>query len=211
MIIINFKNYSTNLKLIARAQLVEKYLPNAIIAVPLTDIFEVTAETKLKVFAEHIDWQEKGRATGFIIPEEVKNDGATGSLLNHSEHRLKFSTVKTTLARAAKAKLKIILCASSVKEVKKFAPLKPWAIAYEDPKLVASGKSITKYKTEEVKKFAQLLKKTKIIPICGAGIHSVADIKAAKKLGCHGVLIASAIAAASPKKAEDFLRELAKL
>lgn len=211
LIAINFKNYSTNLKLIKRARLVEKYLPRAIITVPPTDIFELTAETRLKVFAEHVDWQEKGRATGFIIPEEVREDGALGSLLNHSEHRLSFDVIKKTLRRANETKLRIILCAGSVAEAKKFIPLKPWAIAYEDPKLVASGKSITSYREDEVKKFAASLKGKKITPICGAGIHSASDVVAAKKLGCKGVLISSAIAVSPEKKAEELLVEIAKV
>lgn len=210
MIVINFKNYSTNLKLIARAHLVEKYLSKAIIAVPTTDIFEITAETKLKVFAQHIDWQRKGRATGFIIPEEIKDDGAVGSLLNHSEHKLNLSVIKKTMKRTSQAKLKIILCAASITEARAFIKLKPWAIAFEDPKLVGTGKSITHYRSDEVRKFAQLFKNKKIISLCGAGIHDAEDVKAAKKLGCKGVLISSAIAAAPTKKAEKLLKELMK-
>jgi len=59
---------------------------------------------------------------------------------------------------------------------------------------VGSGKPITKYKSQNVKKFSEMLKGTKIIPLCGAGISSKEDIIAAKKLGCKGVAIGSAIA-----------------
>ena len=211
IIVINFKNYAINLKLINRAHIIEKYLPRSIIAVPATDIFELTAETRLKVFAEHIDWQKKGRATGFIIPEEVKDDGATGSLLNHSEHQLSFSAIKKTMKRASQAKLKIILCAASVAQARVFIKLKPWAIAFEDPKLVGSKKSITKYRTNDVEKFTSLLKKTRIIPLCGAGIHSAEDVLSARKLGCKGILISSAIANVLQKKAEKLLKEISKL
>jgi len=210
MIIINFKNCVAGKKALTLAKLIEKHLPHAIVAVPSVDIEEIHLKTKLRVFAQHVD-AIKGRATGFLLPETTKSVGASGTLLNHSEHPLPFKILKQTIQRTHKAGLRVVLCAPSIKEAKKFIPLKPWAIAYEDPKLIGSGKSITEFRTEEVKKFAQLFKKTKIIPLCGAGINKVEDVKAAKKLGCKGVLIASAIATASPKKAEDFLKGLAKI
>lgn len=208
MIVINSKNYLTGEKLIARAQLIEKYLPKAVLAVPAADIFEVSAETRLTIFAQHMNWQEKGRATGFSLPEDLKEAGAVGSLLNHSEHTVQFPVIKKTIEHARGHKLKIILCAASLAEVKKFIALKPWAIAYEDAQLVGSGKSITTYRTEEVKKFAAMLRGKKTIPLCGAGIQSAEDVRASKKLGCRGALIASAITAVPLKKAELFLREL---
>lgn len=210
MIVINFKNYLKGEQTIALAKQIEKYLPKAIIAVPTADIFEVTAETRLKTFAQHFDPAQKGKTTGFTTAEDIKEAGASGSLLNHSEHPLSLKQIKLTLERAEKSKLKIILCASSVEQARVFIRLKPYAIAFEDRKLIGSGKSITQYRSEEVRKFASLFKKSKVIPLCGAGINSADDVRAAKKLGCKGVLIASAIAAAPKAKAEAFLKDLSK-
>ncbi|MBU0977583.1 MAG: triose-phosphate isomerase [Nanoarchaeota archaeon] len=210
MIIINFKNYVAGKKALALAKLIEKILPRAIVAVPSVDIQEIHEKTKLHVFAQHID-AIGGRATGFLLPETTRAVGAFGTLLNHSEHPLPFRILKQAVPRAHKAGLRVVLCAPSIKEAKRLAELRPEAIAFEDPKLIGSGKSITEYRTEEVKKFAKLFRNSPIAPLCGAGINKVEDIKAAKNLGCHGVLIASAIAAATPKKAEDFLKELAKI
>lgn len=210
MIIINFKNYVAGKKALALAKLIEKHLPHAIVAVPSVDIEEIHQKTKLHVFAQHID-AIGGRATGFLLPETAHGVGALGTLLNHSEHQLPFKILKQAVPRAHKAGLRVVLCAPSIKEAKKLSVLQPEAIALEDPQLIGSGKSITEYRTDEVKKFAQLFQNSPIVPLCGAGINKVEDVKAAKNLGCHGVLIASAIAAAPPKKAEDFLRELAKI
>jgi triosephosphate isomerase len=210
MIIINFKNYIAGKKALALARLIEKHLPNAIVAVPSVDIQEVHEKTKLHVFAQHID-ALGGRATGFLLPETARAVGAFGTLLNHSEHPLPFRILKTAVPRAHKAGLRVVLCAPSIKEAKKLSALKPEAIAFEDPKLVGSGKSITEYRTDEVKKFAQLFQNSSIVPLCGAGINKVQDVHAAKNLGCHGVLIASAIANVSGKKAENFLKDLAKI
>ena len=59
------------------------------------------------------------------------------------------------------------------------------------------------------KKKRIVLLDTGIIPLCGAGVHSAKDVVAARKLGCKGVLIASAIAAVPLKQAEKTLREIA--
>ncbi len=207
MIIINFKNYVAGKKSLALAKLIEKHFSRAIIAVPAVDIKELHEKTKLRIFAQHLDAID-GRATGFLLPETARAVGASGTLLNHSEHPLPFRILKTAVSRTHKAGLKIVICAPSIKEAKKLASLKPEAIAFEDPKLIGSGKSITEYRADEVKKFAQLFRHSKIVPLCGAGINKIEDVKAAHDLGCHGVLIASAIAAAPPKKTKDFLREL---
>ena len=84
---------------------------------------------------------------------------------------------------------------------------------FEDKKLIGTKKSITQYRTEEVKKFAHFLNNSPhgAAPLCGAGIHSAEDVQASYALGCYGALIASAIAKAPAKKADEFLRELAKI
>lgn len=210
MIIINFKNYVVGKKALALAKLIEKHLPEAIVAVPAVDIEEISKKTKLKVIAQNLDYK-KGRATGFLLPSTAKTAGAIGTLLNHSEHQIPIKKIKEILIETKKLNLKTFLCAPSISEAKKFLALKPEAIAFEDPKLIGSGKSITQFRADQVKKFAKLFNKSKIKPLCGAGINKVEDVKAAKSLGCKGVLIASAIAAASPKKAKDFLKKLAEI
>lgn len=209
MIIINFKNYKTGNSALKLAKKIQKFLPNSIVAVPALDIKTIAEKTKLKVFAQHVSCFHKGKSTGFIIPEFIKHDGALGSLLNHSEHRISKEEIKKTLSEAKKAKLKILLCVENLKEAKLYSKFKPWALAFEDKKLIGSGKSITSQKSSDVKAFAEFCKRKKIIPICGAGVSTAEDVKAAKSLGCKGVLIASAIAdSKNPKK---LLKELSLL
>ncbi len=194
MIVINFKNYKTGISALELAKQVEKYIPKAIICPSTIDIETISQKTKLKVFAQNIDYAEGKRATGFLLPETVKEHGGKGTLLNHSEHKVPFYITKKIMQKTKENKLKVILCASSLNNVKKFIPLKPYAIAFEDPKLIATGKSITKYNSKALKDFVQIMKKTKIIPLCGAGISAIEDIEEAYRFGCKGVLIASAIA-----------------
>ena len=108
------------------------------------------------------------------------------------------------MLRCKKINLKVIVCAANLIEVKKIKKLNPFAIAFEDPKLISTGKSITKYKTNELKKFVSLLKNTKIIPLCGAGINSKNDYLEALNLGCKGILVSSVIA--NSKNPEIFLK-----
>jgi len=166
----------------------------------------VSFHTKLTAFAQHVDSKTGKRETGFILPKGVKNAGAKGTLLNHSEHKIKSEEIKKTIKECNKLKLKVIVCASNLKEAKEIKKFKPYAIAYEDPKLIATGKSITKYKTKDLEKFILVLKNTKIIPLCGAGINSKEDYKEALKLGCKGVLVSSIVA--NSKNPEKFLKEV---
>lgn len=201
MIIINFKNYKIGKQALKLAKLIEKINKNIIVAVPAADLEEISKKTKLKVIAQHVDYKKPGKGTGYIIPEEIKSIKVKGSIINHSEHRIPKKEIKETIQRLKKLNLKSIVCAKNLKEAKEFKKLKPYAIAYEDPKLISTKKSITTHNKENVVKFSKLLKNTKIIPICGAGINSKKDILEAKKLGCKGVLIASAVAnVKNPKK-----------
>lgn len=208
MIIVNTKNYKNGRELLKLAKLVQFYESEVILSVPATDIYRISAETKLDIYAQHVDCVENEKSTGFISASDVKAAGAVGTLLNHSEHALDFSTLKKTVVECKKLKLEVVICAATLGEVKKFTSLKPRAIAFEVPSLIGSGKSVTLHKPAEVLKFVDLLKGTGILPLCGAGISSASDVKAAFELGCRGVLIASAIAA--QKSPREFLLGLSQ-
>ena len=202
MIIVNFKNYKVDKEARKLAEKLDK-VGGFIGAVNYLDIKEISFKTKLPVFAQHVDSPKKV-STGFIFPKEIKKVGAKGTLLNHSEHRISFDEIKKTILECNKYKLRVVVCVSNLSEAKKVLKLKPWAIAYEEPKLISSGKSITKYKADNIKKFVNLLNKTKVLALCGAGISSYNDFLESKILGCDGALIASALAKKNPDK---FLKE----
>lgn len=204
MIIINFKNYKTGKEVLKLAKKIQSRVPKEIVAVPATFVGYISFRTKLKVYAQHVDYQNSEKSTGFILPETIKSAGATGSLLNHSEHKIPMKDISTTIIRCNKLGLKIIVCASNLMEARELKKFKPYAIAYEDPKLVATGKSITKYKTHDLEKFVSLLKRTGIIPLCGAGISSKEDYKEALVIGCKGVLVSSIVM--KSRNPEKFLR-----
>ncbi|MGC9309657.1 MAG: triose-phosphate isomerase [Candidatus Nanoarchaeia archaeon] len=210
-IVINFKNYKQGKEAVKLGKKLDK-LP-VIIAVSASDIYEIKKQTSLKIYAQHVDAYKKGRHTGFILPEAVKADGASGTILNHSEHALSWRILKKSVKRCKQAGLKVIICCSSLKQAKKACRLKPKAIAFEVPELIASKKSISSQRPASVKKFSQIIRKyndkhkTRIEPLCGAGISSSKDVKSAISLGCQGILVSSAVVKSSnpKKKVKEFL------
>lgn len=204
MIIINFKTYKQGRDVIKLAKQIGKVNKKVIICVQAVYIKDVSKNTKLKVYAQHVAGLEKGKGTGQVIPEAVKAQGAYGSLLNHSEHPLYMEEIIKSIKLCKKNKLKVICCVSRLRDVKHILDLNPDVIAFEDPNLVGTGKSITDHNPRAIKKFIKIVSTTNIPAICGAGISNKRDIKAAYDLGCQGVLIASAI---TKKGKLDILRE----
>jgi len=200
LLIANFKNYKKGKNALKLAKLIQKYNKQALVGVQFQDIKLVSSNTNLKVYSQQLTKEFNAKKVKFL--------GAHGTFLNHSAYKLGLNDIKKLNNKSKQAGLKVIVFAANLNEVKQIKKLKPNYIAYEDPKLIGTGKSITKYKGKNVEKFVRLLKGTKIIPVCGAGISSIDDVKQAKKLGCKGVAIASAIANVKEKEAEEFLKEI---
>lgn len=209
MIIINLKNYVSGAQALDLVRKIEIYYNKAIVAVPLMDLINIAKNTSLTVYAQHVDHQEAGKSTGKVVVEHLINAGAMGSLINHSENPMKLVDIKKTIKRANEVGLKLIVCAGTLASVKQILSLKPYAIAFEDKKLISTGKSITEYKTSELAKFVSLLKESDVLPLCGAGITSGADVAKAHMLGCKGVLVSSAVA--NSQTPEKFLKEVSEL
>lgn len=211
-LLINFKTYkeATGKNALKLAKICDeisrKKKVEMILCVQTADIALVSKNVSVPVFAQHVDYFEQDRHTGFVLPEDIKQEGALGTLLNHSEHRIPLNTIKKTAERCKKTGLKTVICTASIAEAKKILKLKPYYIMFEDPALVSTGKSITKIEPRSVKKFAELAKNynkkhnASIISLCGAGISNNEDVKLALQLGCDGVGISSAIVKAKNKK-----------
>ena len=206
MIVINLKNYKKGDEILNLVKTIEIYYNKAIVAVPPIELERSVKSTNIQIISQHVDFHESGKSTGFILPENLASIGVGMSLLNHSEHKLKVSQIRKTIKRCNEMGIKLIVCASSLYETKKLMKLNPYAIAFEDKKLISTGKSITSMKGSEVRKFAELFKDSEIIPLCGAGISSGEDVAHALVLGCKGVLVASAVA--HSQTPEKFLKEV---
>lgn len=203
VVVVNLKTYKQGKPAIKLAKQIGKVDKSIIVGVQASDVYETARATKLKVYAQHVDWQEPGRHTGFIIPEAVKKDGARGTFLNHSEHKLKLRIVKRTIKRCKQIGLKTLVFAASLKEAKKIKRMKPDYLVIEPPELVAGKKSVSKSKPGLIETIA---KKLKCKFLVGAGIHTNEDVKIAMKLGASGIAVSSAITKA--KNPAKKLKEL---
>ena len=198
IIVINFKTYKQGKKAIKLAKSIGKVGKEIIIGVQASDIYEIAKSTRLRIYVQHVDYEEKGKATGFVLPEAIKKDGAVGSFLNHSEHKLKFDVLKKTMKRCKETKLKTIVFVSSIKEALKIEKLNPDYLIYEPPELVGGKISVSKAKPEIIRK---IFKKLKMKFLVGAGIHNNEDVKTALRLGALGFAVSSAICGArNPEK-----------
>ena len=203
IIIINFKTYKQGKFAIDLAKKIKKFDKNIITGVQAGDIYEIVRATGLKVYSQHVDYEKKGKATGFILPEAVKKDRAIGSFLNHSEHKLSFDVLKKTMKRCRQTRLKTIVFASSIKEAIRIEKLHPDYLIYEPPELVGGKISVSKAKPAVIEKISEKLKMKFLV---GAGIHDKEDIAVAMKLGASGIAVSSAVVNA--KNPEKKLREL---
>ncbi len=207
LIIVNFKNHLVGKEVLNLSKIIQKKYPEAIVCVPALNISDVSKNTRLKVFAQHINDKDSGSTTGFVTAQAVKASGANGTLLNHSEHKVAYSVLHNLIKRCNENNLKSIVCAENLRDVKWILKQhqRPYAIAYEDQKLIGTLKSVTTYNPKNIKKFIKILKNhPTIIPLCGAGIASWKDVKEAVNIGCKGVLVATAIT--KSKNPEKFFR-----
>ena len=186
MLIINFKTYKHGESVIKLAKLIKKINKNIIIALQPTDIYRVKKETNLQIYSQHVDHFEPGRNTGFILPEAIKSAGASGTFLNHSEHKLPFNILKKTIKRCKKLNLKTIVFAKDLEEAKKISKLKPNFIALEPPELIAGKISVSQANPDLIKKSVQEIKTNVLV---GAGVNNKKDVQIAKKLGAKGILV----------------------
>ncbi len=198
---------------LAAEKIAEEYSDTVrvILAVPATEITRIAeAVDKVVVYAQHVDPIEPGAHTGFLPVEAVKEAGAKGTLLNHSEHRLLLSDIDTVIRRATETGLETLVCADTPTAAAAVAALAPTMIAIEPPELIGTGIPVSKAKPEIVLDTLKLVRivNTDIPVLTGAGITSGEDAAAAIRLGTVGVLVASAVMKSSDPEAK--MRELAE-
>ncbi len=176
------------------------------VAVQAADIFRVAAAVNsgiIEVFAQHIDANGQGKSTGFVTTEAVKEAGASGTLLNHAEHKI--TDIARRIATAKAAKLATVVCAADVAEATIIAKTaQPDYIAVEPPELIGGKVSVSEAKPEVVSDSVAAVKSanSSIKVLCGAGVNKRQDVEKALQLGSEGVLVASAVVLAkNPEKA----------
>ena len=214
LIIVNFKTYksATGKDAEKLAKICEKVAKqtkkNIAVAVQDADIYRISKSVKIPVLSEHMDPISYGAHTGQILPEDIKANGAKGSLLNHSEDRFEIDDLKKSVNIAKNLNLKTVVCASSDDVAKSVAAFNPDFIAVEPPELIGGDISVSTAKPEVITNTVKKVNKVSKIPVlCGAGIKTRYDVEKAISLGAKGILIASAIT--KSKNPGETLKQLA--
>jgi len=131
VIVLNVKTYveATGSKALDIAMLMDKISKemgvSMAIAVQTTDLAMCAKRVSIPVFAEHIDPITPGSHTGWTLAEAIKAAGAVGTLINHSEHRLKIADVDFCITRAKELELDHIVCSNNVATSKAIAVFSP--------------------------------------------------------------------------------------
>lgn len=201
LILVNLKTYLEGtgekaLELAKKAEKVSRKMDVCIgVAPQYTDIFQLTKAVSIPIFAQHIDQIKPGSFTGHVLPEAVKEAGAIGTLINHSERRLRLSGIDAAIRRSRELDLVPVVCTNNASVSASAATLEPDFIAIEPPELIGTGISVSKAKPEIITETVELVRKvnSEVTILCGAGITKGDDVTAALKLGTKGVLVASGI------------------
>lgn len=166
---------------------------------PQTADLEAVAETGVEAWAQHVSPIDHGSHTGSTLAESVARAGAVGTLLNHSENRLRLADIDGSLRAAERAGLETIVCANNPRQIAAAARLEPDSVAVEPPELIGTGTPVSKADPDIV---TDSVEAASTVPVlCGAGISTGDDLVAAADLGAEGVLLASGVAKADDPRA----------
>lgn len=210
IVILNYKTYLESsgenaLELVRALKSASEESGITMVAAPqAADIYRIQDQISLPIFAQHIDPITPGGHTGSNLIETLIEAGISGSLINHSENRMKLADIDEVIQLCKQNDIESCVCTNNIATSKAIATFSPDAVAVEPPELIGTGIPVSQAQPEvvedSVKGVKSINKKIKVL--CGAGISTGDDMKAAMDLGADGVLLASGIVKAeNPKEA----------
>jgi triosephosphate isomerase len=203
-VLVNLKAYPCDPVAVARAAAdVAADSESTVTVAPQTAHVDRVAATGVETWAQHVSPVGHGSHTGSTLAEAVRDAGATGTLLNHSENRLRLADVDDGLAVADRVGFDTVVCANNPEQVAAAAALGPDAVAVEPPELIGTGTPVSKADPDVVRDAVEAAAAVDpgVDVYCGAGISSGEDVAAAADLGADGVLLASGVAKADDPRA----------
>ena len=216
IILVNFKVYNEisgvrGLELAKICQSVSnKTGVNISIAPQILDLSYISEKVSIPVFSQHADNIKPGSGTGKTTLEGIKTSKAVGTLINHSENRLKIADIEAIVNRCRDLDLISVVCTNNIAVSKAVAMFNPNFIAVEPPELIGGDISVTDADPEIVKNTVKTIRDIapNVKVLCGAGVKNGKDVRKAIELGAEGVLLASGVTKA--KNPRDVLGDLAK-
>jgi len=161
------------------------------------------ADTGVETWAQHVSPNSYGSHTGSTLAERAAEAGAEGTLLNHSENRMKLADIDASLEAARRADLETCVCGNNPAQIGAVAALGPDSVAVEPPELIGGDVSVASADPDIVRDAVAAAEAVDddVDVYCGAGISTGDDLDAADDLGASGVLLASGVAKADDPKA----------
>ena len=215
LVVVNFKTYQEahGASAVSLARTMEGIETNArlVAAVSPLDLAQVVqAAPNLEVWCQHIDPIGFGSNTGWINPDTAIHWGATGTLINHAEHKVSLEHVAMLLDQVPED-FQVCACAADTEEARALAALVPTYVAVEPPELIGGDVSVTSADPGIVSRTADAVRETdeRVGVLCGAGVKTGEDVEMAVELGTSGVLLASGVTKAADQ--ESSLRDLVSL
>ncbi len=166
-----------------------------VVAPPLMDLALVARTIDIPVFAQHLDSVASGSTTGHVTVENAKASGATGTLVNHSERRLRLAEIHEIIDRCRHAGLTTIVCTNNTAVSKASAAMEPDFVAIEPPELIGGDVSVTTANPRIVSDTVGAIRHigNEVGVLCGAGVKTGKDVSKALELGTDGVLLSSGV------------------
>jgi len=199
LVVVNFKTYQTahgaSAEELARAMSGIDTDARMIAAVSALDLAAVVAAAPdLEVWCQHLDPVGFGSNTGWLHPDTAVERGATGTLINHAEHKVSIEHVAMLLDQVPED-FCVCACAADIDEAQALAALGPTYVAVEPPELIGGDISVTSADPGIVSGTVAAVREVtdEVGILCGAGVKSGADVATAMELGTTGVLLASGV------------------
>lgn len=199
LIVVNFKTYQTAhgasaVKLAKIMSGIDVECRMIAVVSPFDLSSVVSAAPNLEVWCQHLDPIGFGSNTGWLHPETAIERGASGTLINHAEHKVSTEHIAMLLEQTPD-EFAVCACASDVEEAKVLASLSPEYVAVEPPGLIGGEISVTSADPEIISSTLQAVKEisNSVGVLCGAGVKDGKDVAKAIQLGTEGVLLASGV------------------
>ncbi|MGE4275517.1 MAG: triose-phosphate isomerase [Candidatus Methanomethylophilaceae archaeon] len=200
-VIINFKAYTEvdGFRSLDLARTCQKVADESGVCIavcpPQVELGQVSKGVDIPVLSQHVDPRKPGSATGWVTPSMVAATGAKGSLLNHSEHRLLMTDIQDAVSMCRSHSLLTVVCTDSVASSAAAAAYRPDYVAVEPPELIGGDISVTEANPDVVRGAVDAVRRVDagVRLLCGAGVKTGEDVRAALELGAEGVLLASGV------------------
>lgn len=215
LVVVNFKTYTSALASAADKlgkQMADVSTNARMVAVTSAfDLSSVSSIDGLEVWSQHLDPVGQGSHTGWLEPETAIARGATGTIINHAEHKVSLDHVRDLMAMLPEG-FPVCACAADVTEARALAKIGPTFIAVEPPELIGGDISVTTADPTIVSDTVAAVKEVNpnVRVLCGAGVKNGQDVATAIALGAEGVLLASGVTKANNPQAvlEDLVSRL---